>query len=182
GVGGVGGGGRALWPAPATGLSLADKQSVTRLLHACGATINEMNAVRKHLSQVKGGRLAQAFTGRKLFSLIISDVIGDPLDVIASGPTAADPSTFADALRVLEKYGLRNAGVPASVLQYLKAGDAGKEAETLKELPAHIYNYIIGNNARSLSAAQAKAEALGYRVLNLGSYLEGETQQAALVF
>ena len=89
------GGGSALLPAPAPGVSLADKQTVTRLLHACGATINEMNAVRKHLSALKGGRLAQAFKGHSLYSLIISDVIGDPLDVIASGPTAADPSTFA---------------------------------------------------------------------------------------
>src|SRR5439155_12051407 len=87
------GGGSALLPAPAEGLTLADKQAVTQLLHACGATINEMNAVRKHLSAIKGGGLAQAFTGKKLVSLIISDVIGDPIDVIASGPTSADPST-----------------------------------------------------------------------------------------
>src|SRR5439155_13354559 len=93
------GGGSALLPAPAPGLTLEAKQTVTRLLHECGATINEMNAVRKHLSAIKGGRLAEAFTGKALFSLIISDVIGDPLDVIASGPTAADPTTFADALR-----------------------------------------------------------------------------------
>src|SRR5262249_30988826 len=85
------GGGSALLPAPVEGVTLADKQAVTLLLHACGATINEMNAVRKHLSAVKGGRLAQAFRGRALHSLIISDVVGDPLDVIASGPTAADP-------------------------------------------------------------------------------------------
>ena len=88
----ISGGGSALLPAP-NGVSLDDKQAVTRLLHACGATIHEMNAVRKHLSRIKGGRLAQAFSGRELFSLIISDVVGDPLDVIASGPTAADPST-----------------------------------------------------------------------------------------
>ena len=87
------GGGSALLPAPVEGVTLEDKQQVTRLLHACGATINEMNCVRKHLSRIKGGRLAQAFAQRRrpLFSLIISDVIGDPLDVIASGPTAADP-------------------------------------------------------------------------------------------
>src|SRR5262249_58444929 len=121
GVGGVGGGGRALWPAPATGLSLADKQSVTRLLHACGATINEMNAVRKHVSAVKGGRLAQAFAGKALYSLIISDVIGDPLDVIASGPTAVDPTTFADALAILEGYHLTDK-VPASVRAHLQRG------------------------------------------------------------
>jgi hydroxypyruvate reductase/glycerate 2-kinase len=142
-----------------------------------------MNAVRKHLSRSKGGRLAQAFTGRALFSLIISDVIGDPLDVIASGPTAADPTTFADALTVLEKYRLIGNGrktdpsrrVPASVIGHLEEGAAGKNPETLKSLPAHTHNYVIGNNAKSLAAAQAKAEQLGYHVLNLGSFIEGET-------
>ena len=87
-------------------MTLADKQAVTKLLHACGATIGEMNSVRKHLSRVKGGRLAEAFRGKLLVSLIISDVVGDPLDVIASGPTAPDPTTFADALAVLERYQL----------------------------------------------------------------------------
>src|SRR5207248_8826550 len=106
------GGGSALLPAP-DGISLEDKQVLTKLLHACGATIHEMNAVRKHLSRIKGGRLAQAFRGRELFSLIVSDVIGDPLDVIASGPTAPDPTTFADALHVLEKYQLAERAPPA---------------------------------------------------------------------
>jgi hydroxypyruvate reductase/glycerate 2-kinase len=172
------GGGSALLPAPVEGVSLEDKQQVTRLLHACGATINEMNAVRKHLSRVKGGRLAQAFAGRALFSLIISDVIGDPLDVIASGPTAADPTTFADALAVLEKYRLAER-VPAAVLRHLHAGLAGRVPETPKTVPAHVHNYVIGNNVRAVAAAQAQAEALGYRVLNLGSYLEGETRHVA---
>src|SRR3989440_4465338 len=122
------GGGSALLPAPVEGVSLEDKQQVTRLLHACGATINEMNAVRKHLSRVKGGRLAQAFLGegrpeggRALFSLLISDVIGDPLDVIASGPTAPDPTTFQTALDVLEKYQLLTQ-VPAAVRDHLERG------------------------------------------------------------
>jgi glycerate 2-kinase len=175
------GGGSALLPAPAEPITLADKQQVTQLLHACGATINEMNAVRKHLSRSKGGRLAQAFSGRALFSLIISDVIGDPLDVIASGPTAADPTTFADALAVLEKYRLLPR-VPSAILQHLERGRAGQVPETLKVLPAHVHNYVIGNNAKSLAAAQVQAEALGYRVLNLGSYIEGETCQVATVF
>jgi hydroxypyruvate reductase/glycerate 2-kinase len=172
------GGGSALLPAPVEGVSLADKQEVTRLLHACGATINEMNAVRKHLSRIKGGGLAQAFTGRTLCSLIISDVIGDPLDVIASGPTAADPTTFADALAVLEKYGLRQR-VPAGVRRYLERGAAGAVPETLKALPAHVRNHVLGNNAKALAAAVARAVQLGYRVLNLGSYVEGETRQVA---
>jgi hydroxypyruvate reductase/glycerate 2-kinase len=174
------GGGSALLPAPVEGVSLADKQQVTALLHACGATINEMNCVRKHLSAFKGGRLAQAFQGdrRRLVSLIISDVVGDPLDVIASGPTAADPTTFADALAVLERYSLTKR-VPPAVRAYLERGRAGQEPETLETMPANVENRILGNNARSLSAAAEQAQRLGYRVLNLGSFLEGETRDVA---
>lgn len=170
------GGGSALLPAPVASITLEEKQHLTQLLHACGATINEMNTARKHLSRVKGGRLAQAFTGRALFSLIISDVIGDPLDVIASGPTASDPTTFADALEVLSKYRLTDR-TPAGILRHLQQGAAGQVPETLKDLPDRVRNYVIGNNVKSLAAAQARAEELGYRVLNLGSYLEGETRQ-----
>jgi hydroxypyruvate reductase/glycerate 2-kinase len=174
------GGGSALLPAPAEGLSLADKQQVTGLLHASGATIDEMNCVRKHLSAIKGGRLAQAFAGadRSLFSLIISDVIGDPLDVIASGPTAADPTTFGEALAVLDRHGL-TALVPAPILEYLQRGQAERVPETLKVLPERVHNLILGNNARALAAAQSCAEGLGYRVLNLGAFVEGETRHVA---
>ncbi len=174
------GGGSALLPAPARGVTLEDKQEITRLLHACGATINEMNCVRKHLSEIKGGRLAQDFRGRALISLIISDVIGDPLNVIASGPTAPDPTTFADALSVLEKYHLKPR-TPASILRHLGRGVLGEVTETPKTLPNNIWNRIIGNNAHALGAAQQKAEQLGYRVVNLGSFLEGETRHAAVV-
>lgn len=172
------GGGSALLPAP-DGVSLSDKQAVTKLLHASGATINEMNAVRKHLSRIKGGRLAQAFRGRELVSLIISDVIGDPLDVIASGPTAPDPSTFADALAVLDRFHLQEKCPPA-VVSHLEHGAAGEVVETPKSLPANVHNLVLGNNALALTAATAKAEALGYRVLNLGSCVEGETRQVAV--
>ncbi|HMF14674.1 MAG TPA: DUF4147 domain-containing protein [Gemmataceae bacterium] len=172
------GGGSALFPAPVKGVTLEDKQEITRLLHVCGATINEMNCVRKHLSEVKGGRLARGFAGRALLSLIISDVIGDPLDVIASGPTTPDPTTFADALSVLEKYGLKPR-TPPSILRHLALGVQGEEEETPKELPANVRNLVVGNNARSLSAAEREAEALGYRVVNLGSFLEGETRHVA---
>jgi hydroxypyruvate reductase/glycerate 2-kinase len=173
------GGGSALLPAPVDGVALADKQGVTLLLHACGATINEMNAVRKHLSKVKGGRLAQACRAGALFSLIISDVVGDPLDVIASGPTAADPTTFADALAVLERHGLTGR-TPAAVVDHLRRGEAGLVAETLKSLPATVHNQVIGNNVRALAAAARRAEELGYNVLNLGSYLEGETRHTGV--
>jgi glycerate 2-kinase len=174
------GGGSALLPAPVAGITLQEKQQVTALLHACGATINEMNCVRKHLSDIKGGRLAQAFGTRPLFSLIISDVIGDPLDVIASGPTAPDPTTFADALAILDRYGLRP-HVPAAVLAHLERGRAGLFPETPKTLPSSVQNILLGNNNRALEAAQHQAEALGYKVLNLGSYIEGETRHAAVV-
>jgi glycerate 2-kinase len=176
------GGGSALLPAPAEGITLADKQRITQLLHACGATIDEMNCVRKHLSRLKGGRLAQAFLtrGRKLTSLIISDVIGDPLDVIASGPTAADPTTFADGLAILERYQLREQ-TPAAILAYLERGRLGEIPETLKVLPSWVCNRVLGNNAKALAAAEKRAWELGYSVYNLGSFLEGDTGQAALV-
>ncbi len=177
------GGGSALMPAPVEGVTLEDKQRVTALLHACGATIDEMNCVRKHLSRFKGGRLAQAFAERRcpLYSLIISDVIGDPLDVIASGPTAADPTTFADALAVLDRHGLTT-GAPSAVLDHLRRGAAGVFPETLKSLPDSVHNLILGNNAGALAAATRRAGELGYPVLNLGAFVEGETRHVAAVF
>jgi hydroxypyruvate reductase/glycerate 2-kinase len=174
------GGGSALLPAPAEGVTLEEKQQLTLLLHTCGATIDEMNCVRKHLSRVKGGRLAQAFGPRPLFSLILSDVVGDPLDVIASGPTAPDPTTFADALAVLRRYGLTDQTPPA-VLAHLEAGRLGQIPETPKSLPPQVHNRILGNNARALAAAAAQATALGYAVVNLGSFIEGETRPVAVV-
>lgn len=173
------GGGSALLPAPAEGVTLSAKQSVTKLLHWCGATINEMNCVRKHLSRVKGGRLAEAFRGRLMLSLIISDVVGDPLDVIASGPTAPDPTTFADALAVLEKYALREK-VPPAVLRHLERGAAGEVAETPKQPDPRVVNRIIGSNRLALAAAELKAIGLGYVVWNAGSAIEGETKDAAI--
>ncbi len=173
------GGGSALLPAPVEGISLEDKQAITKLLHASGATIDEMNAVRKHLSRVKGGRLAEAFRGRYLLSLIISDVVGDPLDVIASGPTAPDPTTFADALRVLEKFDLRGRA-PASILDHLERGSRGEIPETLKTVPANIVNSIIASNAISLDAAKRMANERGYSVVDLGPFVEGETKEVAV--
>jgi hydroxypyruvate reductase/glycerate 2-kinase len=174
------GGGSALLPCPADGVTLADIQGVTKLLHACGATIAEMNAVRKHLSRVKGGRLAEVFRGKLLVSLIISDVVGDPLDVIASGPTAPDPTTFADALAILECYHLVGKTPPA-VVNALRDGQAGKLPETPKALPPTVHNLVIGNNATALSAAARTAETLGSRVLNLGPFVEGESREVATV-
>ncbi|MFO0968089.1 MAG: DUF4147 domain-containing protein [Gemmataceae bacterium] len=171
------GGGSALLPAPAPGVTLGDKQETTRQLHACGATIQEMNAVRKHLSDIKGGRLAEAFRGERMFSLIISDVIGDPLDVIASGPTAADPTTYADALAVLERHGLR-ATAAAAVVRRLERGAGGELAETPKTLPDTVHNIIIGNNHTAYAAAVHKAAALGYEVRSFGEDITGEAAEA----
>src|SRR5262249_8106445 len=153
-----------LLPAPVPGVSLADKQEVTRLLHASGATIDEMNCVRKHLSRIKGGRLAQAFAARgcPVHSLIISDVVGDPLDVIASGPTAPGPTTFADALAVLARYGLSERA-PEAVLRHLRRGAAGEVDETPKELPAGAHNHLLCNNRAALTAAARRAGEMGYR-------------------
>jgi glycerate 2-kinase len=142
-----------------------------------------MNCVRKHLSRFKGGRLAQAFAERgcPLYSLVVSDVIGDPLDVIASGPTAADPTTFADALAVLDHYGLTGQ-TPSAVLEHLRRGTAGAFPETLKALPESVHNLILGNNAGALTAAARRAGELGYPVVNLGSFIDGETRHVAAVF
>jgi len=174
------GGGSALLPAPVEGVTLRDKQEVTALLHACGATIDEMNAVRKHLSRFKGGGLVQLSQAGHIFSLIISDVVGDPVDVIASGPTAADPSTFADACAVLERYGLWDR-VPESVRRYLSAGLEQKVPETLKRLPSRVVNVVLGNNRMALNAAARAARRAGFRVLDLGAYWQGETRDVAQV-
>ena len=168
------GGGSALLPAPTDGITLVDKLAVTRLLHRSGATIDQMNCVRKHLSRVKGGRLATAFRGKLLLTLIVSDVVGDPLDVIASGPTSPDPTTYADAAAVLDRYGLTDR-VPAAVNDLLSRADA----ETLKSLPPNVVNRVIGSNRVALDAAAREAEARGYRVLDFGAYVEGETAAVA---
>jgi len=168
------GGGSALLPCPADGVTLADKQAVTRALHAAGATIAEMNAVRKHLSAVKGGHLAAAFRGKLVVGLILSDVVGDPLDVIASGPTCPDPSTFADARGVLAKYGI-------GAIDHLERGARGEVPETPKHLPAHVHNVVVGNNQTALAAASIVAGRRGYAVVNLGSFVEGETRAVAHV-
>ena len=171
------GGGSALLPAPAVGVSLEDKLAVTRLLHRSGATIDEMNCVRKHLSRVKGGQLARAFRGKLLVSLIISDVVGDPLDVIASGPTAPDPTTFSQGVAILDRFGLLNR--VEAVANHLQRGVRGEIPETPNAIPANVVNRVIGSNRVSLDAAAREATAQGYRVLDLGSFVEGDTTQVA---
>jgi glycerate 2-kinase len=177
----VSGGGSALTPAPAPPITLAEKQEVTRLLLACGATIGELNAVRKHLSRFKGGQLARAASPASVLTLALSDVIGDPLDVIASGPTAPDPTTFADARDVLARRGLAGR-VPASVAARLEAGLRGEIEETPKpgdRLFDRVTNVVIGNNALIADAAVAAASRLGYRPHLATRELQGEAREVA---
>ncbi len=151
------GGGSALLPAPAAGITLADKLAVTRHLSAAGANIAELNTVRKQLSRLKGGGFARACRARRLFALVISDVLGDPLDIIASGPTVPDRSSPQDALDVLERYAGRPV-LPAAVFAHLEKQPAGAPAE-----PAcQVTNLVIGNNALAVDAAGIEAERLGY--------------------
>lgn len=175
------GGASALLVAPVEDVTLRDKQEATRLLLGAGASINELNAVRKHLSAVKGGRLAQAAYPAQLLTLILSDVIGDPLDVIASGPTAADNSTYADAWSVIEKFGLQNA-LPPRVSDHLRRGNSGLEPETVKANDAcldHTHNAIIASNRQALAAAQGEANRLGWAAKTISDNLQGEAREAA---
>jgi hydroxypyruvate reductase len=177
----VSGGGSALTPAPVPPITLADKQALTRLLLAAGANINQLNAVRKHCSQLKGGQLARAAAPARVHALLLSDVIGDPLDVIASGPTAPDASTFAEALAILERFDLTRRA-PAAIVERLERGARGEIPETPKlEDPIfrRVTNTVIGNNLLVVEAAAARARALGYAPHVLTRSLEGEAQEVA---
>ena len=177
------GGGSALLPCPAEGLTLGDKQKVTELLLECGATIHEINAVRKHLSLIKGGRMARLAHPSTLISLILSDVIGDDIECIASGPTAPDRSTFSDCIRIIENHGIRHR-MPLAVMAILEKGERGELEETPKKNDAvfrKTQNVIIGNNFLALDVARQKADELGYYSLILSSSFQGETKDAAKV-
>jgi len=176
----ISGGGSALLPAPAGGLSLDDKIAVTDALLRSGAPIQDVNAVRKHLSQLKGGRLAQAAHPAALAVLVLSDVIGNPLDAIASGPAAPDPTTFADALAIVERYGI-TATMPAAALDHLRRGAAGGIPETPKPgdpVFARVHTVIIGSNEHAARAAAAAARREGFRALLLTTSLDGEAREA----
>lgn len=164
----ISGGGSALLTRPANGLTLEDLQRLTDTLLRRGATINEMNAVRKHCSAIKGGHLARLVAPAQLVTLILSDVVGDPLDVIASGPTVPDSTTVADARRVLERYGI------------------AQQADLLMETPkpgdsvfAGVQNVVVGSNRLAALAAVDRARSLGFGALCLGTYLEGEAREVA---
>jgi len=179
----ISGGGSALAPAPAEGLTLANKREVTRRLLECGATIHEINAVRKHLSRIKGGRLARLAQPSTVVSLVLSDVIGDDLDTIASGPTVPDRSTYYDCVRILARYNLSEV-VPPPVLRHLEAGARGEIPETPKEWDSvfeKTLNVVVGSNSLALYAAREQAVGLGYNTLVLSSFVEGEAREVAKV-
>jgi glycerate 2-kinase len=176
------GGGSALLISPGQGISLKDKKELTDQLLRCGANIKEMNAIRKHISQVKGGRLAQLAHPAHVITLILSDVIGSRLDSIASGPTAPDTTNFSDCLNIIQKYELRDR-IPRSILDHLKKGAQGKIKETPKPgspIFKRVKNLIIGSNSLALEAARQKAEELGFNSAILPRPVSGDTTKAAI--
>ncbi|MBD5646736.1 MAG: DUF4147 domain-containing protein [Desulfovibrio sp.] len=175
------GGASALTAAPAPGLTLGDLQATTNLLLQCGATIHEVNAVRKHLSSLGGGQLAAAANGADVLGIIVSDVVGDALDVIASGPTSPDPSTFAQCLEILDRYHILEQ-IPAPARERLMAGAAGRIPETPKPgdpLFERVCNVLAATNRQALEAAAAKAGALGMEARILTDSLTGEARDVA---
>lgn len=178
------GGASALTPAPVSGVTLEDIQQVTELLLRSGATITELNAVRKHLSRFSGGQLARTAAPAGVVSVIVSDVVGDALDVIASGPTAPDVSTFADCMDILARYGLGSA-MPPAVLHHLRQGQLHQEAETPKPGDAlfrHVQNTLVATNRQALDAAAEQARSHGFRPVILTDRMVGEArEQAALL-
>jgi hydroxypyruvate reductase len=177
----VSGGGSSLLALPVEGIPMADLKQVTRLLLASGAPIQDMNTVRKHLSAIQGGRLALA-TRARVLALVISDVTGDDPTHIASGPCAADPSTFADAVAILRRFGVT---APPSIESHLQAGVAGRVTETPKPgdpALAHAENRVIATAHASLAAAAACVQARGITPVILGDSVTGESREVAKVF
>lgn len=179
----ISGGGSALLTAPAPGLSLEDVQATTAALLHSGATINELNAVRKHLSRVAGGQLAMRAASARVLSLVLSDVTGSPLDVIASGPTAPDPTTYYEATGTIEKYGLRDK-IPSRVTEALEAGSWGKRPETPKpgeRIFGRVENIVIASNVIAVEAARRKVVELGLNTAIMSTFIEGEAREVGIV-
>jgi len=176
-IGLISGGGSSLLPCPVNDVTLEDKQVITQLLLRCGADIKEINTVRKHLSLIKGGGLAGVFAPARVISLIISDVVGDDLDVIASGPTVPDPTTYQDALSVLQKYNILDKA-PQGAVDFIRRGCMGLEVETPKRL-RNCENHIIGNNSMALEAMSEKARDLGIKPCIITSEMRGDTSEYA---
>ena len=180
----ISGGGSALLPAPVPGLGLRQKVALTDLLLRSGAAIQEINTVRKHLSRIKGGRLAEAAAPAQVAVLVLSDVPGNPLDAIASGPAAPDPTTFDQALEIIRRYGLETR-IPPPALDHLRRGARGEVPETPKPGDAvfrRVHTVVIGSNEHAARAAANAARRRGYRTLLLTTFLEGEAREAARVF
>jgi glycerate 2-kinase len=153
------------------------------LLLACGASINEINSLRKHLDNLKGGGLARLVAPAKLVTLVLSDVVNDPLDVIASGPTVPDPSTYRDALGVLERYGIATK-VPNRIIDFLRAGMQGKHPDTPKPGDALfdcVYNVVVGSNRLAAEAAARQAQLEGFHPMLLTTSLQGEASQVGRI-
>jgi glycerate 2-kinase len=175
----ISGGASALLPLPAPPVTLEEKQETTRLMLDCGANIHEINAVRKHISLLKGGQLAALAYPATVVTLILSDVIGDDLDVIGSGPTVPDRSTFAEARAILEKYGIGDR-VPRNVRERLSGG-AAETPKSGDKVFAKVRNLIAGSNRMAVDAAASEARSLGYRTMVLSTFIEGETRDVARV-
>jgi glycerate 2-kinase len=175
------GGGSALLPLPVEGITLEEKQRVTQLLLDCGADIGEINTIRKHISQMKGGWLARWAYPSTVIGFILSDVVGDPLDVIGSGPTVPDPSTYEDAYEILKKFDLMHRVAP-SIQKHLFMGREGKVEETPKPgepVFEKVHNMIIGSNILALRSAEREASSLGLHTVILSSSIVGDTREAA---
>lgn len=176
----ISGGGSALLPSPPPGITLADLQILTSTLLGCGATINEINIIRKHLDTLKGGNLARLAAPARLITLILSDVVDDPLDVIASGLSVPDPTTFSDAYGVLERYQILDK-VPESIIDHLRLGMHGKLPDTPKPGDAlfeRVYNVIVGSNRLAAEAALKQARNEGFHSMLLTTSMQGEARQA----
>jgi hydroxypyruvate reductase len=178
------GGGSALMVAPPPGISLADKRRLTNALLRSGAAISEINTVRKHLSLVKGGGMARLASPATIVGLVLSDVLGDPLDVIASGPTVPDSTTFADAWEILSRYDLID-DTPAPIATHLQEGLAGRIPDTPKpgdSLFDRTQNVVVASNARAVTAAVEQARRDGLNAQLLSTFVEGEAREIARVF
>ncbi len=177
----ISGGASALMADFPEGVTLDDLKRTNELLTKCGANITEINTVRKHLSKIKGGQLARILFPATTVCLILSDVVGDRLDVIASGPTVGDSSSFADALTIIDKYSLQNR-LPSSVLHYLLEGADGSIADTPKpDNPVfqNVHNYIIGSNGIALESSAKKAEELGFETHTVTDSIQEDVTETA---
>mgnify|MGYP002641078043 FL=1 len=178
----ISGGGSALLVYPVGDITLKEIQELTQMLLACGATIHEINCLRKHISAIKGGQMARAAYPATTVNLMLSDVVGDSMDVIASGPFVPDRSTFGDTWKIIKKYHLEN--IPHAIQAHLQSGIEGRIEETPKtgeNIFERVHNFVIGSNILALRAAEEKAKDLGYNPLILSSMIEGETREVARV-